>query len=366
VRDVCSPGVYSAHRVNLQLLWYDVVSGQAGAWAAPLRWILSGAEAGYRIGLDRRNRRLEDPLSRVRLDVPVISVGNITTGGTGKTPFVIHLAQRLVQLGRRPGVVSRGYKAPADQPNEEQLLIEKSCPEAICIAEADRVTGARAASDRGANVILLDDGFQHRRLERDVDIVLIDATCPFGFERLLPRGLLREPISALGRAALIVITRVDQILAPELTRIERRIADAAPQAAVVRSSHRVTRVRTLNGRDCNEPLSGRRAYLTAALGNPRSFLTTTKSLGIEVTGWKWWPDHHRYRASEVRSLLRQALQGPQDVLVTTAKDAVKLERLDGLPRDRIWVIEVAIDLPASAATMLDQTLRKGAGLACDS
>lgn len=167
-------------------------------WVFPVRAMLRVLEGLYARGVALRNTRYDRSGPRAVLDIPVISVGNLTVGGTGKTPFVIELVKRLDRMGLSPAVVSRGYKAAEGQPNDEERLIRESCPSVVCICDPDRAAAGQFARTKfGADVIVLDDGFQHRQLARTLDIVLIDATCPFGFGHLLPRGLLREPVGSL-------------------------------------------------------------------------------------------------------------------------------------------------------------------------
>jgi tetraacyldisaccharide 4'-kinase len=305
----------------------------------------------------------------------ILSVGNITVGGTGKTPLVIDLVRRLEAMGRNPAVVSRGYKAAADEPNDEELLIRRSCPGVIYLADPDRSAAAqRACDDCGADVIVLDDGFQHRRLWRTLDIVLIDVTNPFGYGHLLPRGLLREPLSSLRRAQVVVLTRCDQVsgaelsrladrlegLAPqaELSRLADRLEGLAPQATQLRCRHRVIAVETLDGKPCEGGLDGKRAVLFAAIGNPRSFATAARTLGVEVVGERWWPDHHAYRPRDIHSMLRSGRFPPHDLLLTTEKDAVKLAELHGLDCAGILVLRIAIDFVDDGGTIFQTVLEK--------
>ena len=159
-----------------------------------------------------------------RADCPVISVGNLTTGGTGKTPVVAHLIHELSQAGVHAVLLSRGYKAVDEHANDEKLMLDQMCPGLIHLQNPDRVLSAQqAVNTHRADIIVLDDGFQHRRLARGLDIVLIDATCPWGHGFLLPRGLLREPRSGLRRASLVCVTRCDQVDAQTLTQVKADI-----------------------------------------------------------------------------------------------------------------------------------------------
>ena len=177
-----------------------------------------------------RNRLYDWHMLRaVRLNVPVICVGNITAGGSGKTPVVIALCEALIRQGRRPGILTRGYKGTGDD-SDEVRLFHTALPEVPVIVDADRVRGGRRALvNHDIDVLVMDDGFQHRRLVRDCDVVLIDATNPWGYGHLLPSGLLREPISALKRASAILMTRCDQVAPGQLIGILR------PALASIRS-----------------------------------------------------------------------------------------------------------------------------------
>jgi tetraacyldisaccharide 4'-kinase len=274
-------------------------------------------------------------LPRVHPGVPVVSVGNLSTGGTGKTPLAAWLVGELARRGFRPGLLSRGYGAPpgGGAPNDEALLLARLCPGVPHVQDKDRVRGARALVARGADAIVLDDGFQHRRLARDVDLVLIDATRPYGLpapkqggapvEALLPRGLLREPSTSLARADAIVVTRSDALSASELEALEAELARVAPGKGLVRAVHRARRLRDERG--IEHPLArlaGREVELASAIGNPRAFEADVRALGARVLDHRVFPDHHRYVASDL-----EGLGSNGRTLVTTAKDAVKLEPL---------------------------------------
>lgn len=340
-------------------LYRSLISGEAGAWAAPLRGFFRIGEFIYSAAINLRNARYDRAAATFAATVPVISVGNITVGGTGKTPFVIELVQRLDRLGRSPAVVARGYGAAPDEPNDEELLIRRNCPGAAYVADSDRCRAAeRAASRMGADVIVLDDGFQHRRLARDLDIVVIDATCPFGYEHVLPRGLLREPLIGLRRAQLVVITRCDQASSADLSRIQSRLRVLAPDAVVIRCRHRVTAVERLDGSPIEDPIAGKRAVLFAAVGRPGAFATTVSALGVDVVAARWWPDHHRYRVREIKSLLDDRSFAPHDLVLTTEKDAVKLAGLSGFDRGAIGVVRIVIDFLGEGDTMLQRLLER--------
>jgi len=321
-----------------------IVSGESGWWFAPIRGLLRVGEWCYAGAVSRRNRFFDQGGVIVRLPVPVISVGNLTVGGTGKTPLVMELVSRLEQRKGNPAVVSRGYGSKDGEPNDEEILIRSRCPGVICVSNPDRVQAGRTACERfAANVIVLDDGFQHRRLHRDLDIVLIDATCPFGYDHLLPRGLLREPVSSLRRADAILITRCDQASAARLADISRRLHQTTHRACVLRCRTRVIDLVTLDGAPWRGSLAGARVAALAAIGNPSAFACTIQSLGANVVQARWFPDHHQYRSRDIRRWLSPSQTPAHDLVVTTEKDAVKLRQVDGLRLDAFVVVRIAME-----------------------
>jgi len=272
-------------------------------------------------------------LSRVAVPVPVISVGNLTAGGTGKTPFVALLARRLGARGERIGILSRGYGAPrgaARRENDEARWYREHLPAVELVQDPDRVRGAEALLERGVDVILLDDGFQHRRLARDLDLVLVDATRPWGLpppngggapvQACLPRGFLREPPAALARADALVITRSDQVTPRELDLLRAELERFAPGRALLRGVHRPARLGAPDGAVLEVTrLSGREVDVVSAIGNPEAFERTLIALGARVRTHRVLPDHHLYAPADL-----DGLGADGRWLVTTEKDAVKL------------------------------------------
>ncbi len=339
--------------------YYRIIAGETGAWSLPIRAVLRVLEQGYAAGVALRNQRYDRKGPTVTLPLPVISIGNITAGGTGKTPLVIDLAQRLERMGMNPAVVSRGYGSVDGGPNDEERLIREHCPGLVCLSDPDRAQAAEDAHRQfGADVIILDDGFQHRRLARTLDIVTVDATRPFGHGHLLPRGLLREPVSSLRRADVMVITRCDQASKAELNNLDARLERIAPSVPRLRSRHGVTGIHHLDGTPFTRPLAGLKAAAFAAIGHPESFVTLVRSLEIDVVARRWWPDHHHYRPADIDSLFKTGAAPPHEFLITTEKDAVKLTDLPGLDPARILVVKIAIDFPTGDATILDERLQE--------
>jgi tetraacyldisaccharide 4'-kinase len=345
---------------------------QRGGWVELLHLpaLLFGAAARLRGGLYDRGL-----LPRWRVDAPVICAGNVSAGGTGKTPFTLHLARWFEARGRRPGVLARGHgrralsqtergqvqPAGATSPwSDEGRLYQLHCPGILHVEDPDRVRGAQRLVAAGAEVILMDDGFQHRRLRRDLDCVLIDATQPWGLPwdsdgthapaAFLPRGLLREPKAALARAALLVLTRCDQIPAQRLQRLCAELLYLAPAAAQLQTRHAPQALVALDGtRFGLERLQGRSVDLVSAIGNPAAFERTVTALGAEIALHRRFPDHHAYRAEDLVGLGQAGR-----LVLTTEKDLVKLQRL--LPGALALSIELAIDVGAEVLDALLEAL----------
>jgi tetraacyldisaccharide 4'-kinase len=270
------------------------------------------------------------------VDAAVISIGNITTGGTGKTPFVIWLAKMLRETNKKIAIVSRGYARPAGRDrNDEAIEIDSRLPGVPHLQSPDRLTIARRAiREYGAEVILLDDGFQHRRLHRDLDIVLIDATNPFGYGRLLPRGLLREPISGLRRSQAIVLNRCELISHEDQQDLLRQLSQLAPQA-VVSAIHTIpTGWLAFPGVPFPlEKLHGTPLMAFCGVGNPGSFFMTLRRLNMQVVKEVVYPDHHDFTARDLQNVAAEAKRHSASAIVCTHKDLVKVERdhIDDLP-----------------------------------
>ncbi len=299
-----------------------------------------GAIVGIRNGLyDHRVLRSH------RADVPVFCVGNLTTGGTGKTPLAAWLARFAAERGHRVAILTRGYKAEQGTLADEPAELAGACPGIPVIVNPDRVAGAtEAIQNHGAQVLLMDDGFQHRRLARDLDIVTIDATLPFGYGRLLPAGLLREPIGSLRRAHAAVLTRSDQVSEEALAQIETRIRQIRPDLVVARSVHAPVGARGYDGIDIPpERLRGRKAFAFCGLGNPSAFFATVRTCGCVLMGSHAYNDHHAYTDDDLVELCGEARDDGADLLLTTQKDWTKIAPLNR-PDDALEMAYLAIEL----------------------
>lgn len=313
--------------------------------------MLSALETLYRRGVI--SRRQKEMAGAETVSIPVISVGNMTAGGTGKTPCIIRLTGMLKQSGHRPAVLTRGYRGkleknggivsdwdqvllPAEEAGDEPYMMAVKMPHVPVLVGKDRNASAEKAIAMGADVLLLDDGFQYWRLNRDLDIVLIDCTNPFGAGHLLPRGLLREPLDCMKRADVFVLTKSDQVTEKEKQQIIRKIREIHPKAPVVESHHTPAGIIEYHAWKRKEEVSaeegrGRKAFLLCGIGNPDSFNRTAEELGITVTGTMYFPDHHRYTVDDIRVAERRARETGAEILLTTEKDIVKIKEASEIP-----------------------------------
>ena len=372
---------------SLTTLWRAVVDGRAGPLA---RWTLSPLLSALTWPYDWMHRlRIQVYLrgwaSVKRLPCRVISVGNLTLGGTGKTPTVEAIATLLRQHGYHVGVLSRGYGGrgreataivsdgarrllPPEVAGDEPVLLAEHLAGVPVVVGRDRYAAGMLAVERfGVDVLLLDDGFQHLQLARDLEILLLDAARPFGSGRLFPRGNLRERPSALARADVIVFTRWE----PGIPVPPSALSCAHPLPPSFRSCHEPCGLRALpDGRVLPlAALDGRRVLAFCGIGGPESFRRTLHRLGAVVVAFVTFPDHHPYTHSELADLIRAAEDHGAEVLVTTEKDSMRLRRLQPLPW-QVWELQIRSKVvdqnPAWEAQILGvlaaaSTLERGRG-----
>jgi tetraacyldisaccharide 4'-kinase len=332
----------------LERRYLSIVRGERrGPLAAAARLFLSLLSLLFRLVVAARNAAYDAGLRRARrVEAPVISVGNLAAGGTGKTPFVEHLARALLARGRKVAVLSRGYRAAGrGAPSDEAALLAENLPAVAHVQDRDRVRGAREAIEvHGADCLLLDDGFQHRRLARDLDLVLIDALDPWG-HGLLPRGLLREPASALARADGAVITRADLVPRGRLEEIAAGLRRARANLPIVEAAEEAQALVPLAAGPGGEPpgwLDGRAVFAFAGIGHPDAFYARLERLGARVCGRESFPDHYAYRAVDLARLRAAAREARAEALVCTQKDAVKLAPLAGAERGAAGALPVLV------------------------
>ena len=312
------------------------------AWAS--RAALWWARLPYGTGVWVRNRLFDAGWRKaVRVPVPVVSIGNLTLGGTGKTPCVEYVAGFYRDHGLQAAILSRGYGADAGR-NDEAMVLEENLPDVPHLQGANRVELALTAlQELESEVLILDDGFQHRRLARDLDIVLIDATRPIHREYLFPRGLLREPVSSLKRASVIVLTRCDQIVAAELAEQLDWLHARFPDKLLATAVHAPLELLGTDGRQfAIGELVGKPVGAFCGVGNPAAFRRTLVDLGAIVVDFRTFPDHHPYTREDVAELHRWAATLPPDaVVVTTQKDFVKLQ-LSELASRPVWALRIGM------------------------
>ena len=330
---------------------------RAGLWVAS--W-------PYRVAVGHRNRGFDSGRRPIQsCGVPVVSVGNLTTGGTGKTPVVAYLAQRFRNEGLRVSIVSRGYgRGDADE-NDEAAELHQRLPDVPHVQDPDRVEAARiAVEELESQLILMDDGFQHRRLHRDLNLVLIDLTCPFGYGHLLPRGLLREPIKGIRRADAVILTRCDQVGPQQVDQVVSVVRSHQPDLVIVKSTHRASGLLQYPARrsDANE-LAHANVALVSGIGNPDAFRHSVEQLGANVVAELQLPDHasfDRDTMDEVKSWIAE--QRDCDRIVCTQKDLVKLQtdRIAGMP-----VVALLIEAELESSPEFEQLLQGVAAMAAE-
>ncbi len=324
-------------------IWQRIWNEDGARYLTPSRTILNAVSFIYRLIINLRNLLYDHKiLQETKLPCPIISVGNITVGGTGKTPCVIRIARMLQEQGFKPAVLSRGYGGKSTKPvniisdgkniiassleaGDEPLLIARSLKNIPVITGPKRVlTGWAAIDEFGANVLICDDAFQHRQIYRDINLVLLDMKKPLGNGYLLPRGELREPLSGLNRAAAFIQTRTDEVQKINSTINKLSILKNIP---VFMSAH--TPVDIVSGDYSRQlPLSvlkGKRICAFAGIAGPESFKKTIEAAGAIIISLESFPDHHCYNAQDLEIISKDFIKTKADFLMTTEKDGMRLQ-----------------------------------------
>jgi len=351
-----------------------------------LSGVLQSSAVLYRVGVSARNQAYDTSLIRqARLPCPVISVGNLTVGGTGKTSCVELVATKLQRFGRRPAVLSRGYGSVLRRPywlferegqllvngqpdvsrdglaDEPQLLASHLRNVPIMIGKRREQTGRQACEQFQADVIVLDDGLQYRRLHRDCEIVLIQARMPLGGWSLLPCGPMREPLSEIRRADVIIITKADQALGTSAA-LQERLKALNPTAIIATAIHEP--VGLWDGRTGEaialDRLEKGRVSLLSSIGDPEGFEHTIRQLGATVVSHAAYPDHHRYQPDEYREALGVASASHAEALVTTEKDFIRLRQINAVAEEAslpLWVLRIRMHLLSGEERLDDRLAR---------
>ena len=334
----------------------------------------------YEAGANRRNDKFDADEGVTHADVPVISVGNITAGGTGKTPMVRYVCEYLEQKEFQPAILSRGYKAaynaqpivvsgkgqilvtPKVSGDEPYLLAKGLDKTSVIIGRNRAVSGKLAVSELQSDILVLDDGFQHRRLARDLDIVLIDAVQPFGYEHVLPRGLLREPMDSLKRAQVIVLTKTDLVPKDILFGIKNRIKTMVPYLPIFETIHKPLAVQTIDQWERgsedfvdSEEVKKHKLLAISGIGNPESFKATLDGLGFNTIESMDFGDHHDYTTDDLIKLWTKIFGLGATAVITTEKDAVKLSQLPAIRDFKIpmYVLPVGIEFTSNEQEFLE-------------
>ena len=352
-----------------EALFKSIVSGEDQSVLGDIaRSSLGLLSKGYEKAVSIRNARFDEGKGVTKVIVPVISVGNITAGGTGKTPMVRFICDVLTQKGLHPTVLSRGYRAEDNNKNiiiskdgtmlvepsisgDEAWLLAKVLQKSNVIIGRERSKSAEIAiNELGADCLIMDDGFQHRALARDIDIVLIDASNPFGYEHVLPRGLLREPLSGLQRADIIVLTKVDQVAPGIVSGIRKRLTQMIPNIPVYETTHKPQFMYTLdewaNGfvGASVDAYKEQRIMAVSGIGNPQSFTQTLTDVGYNVVHTLPFGDHHDFSNDDVVEIWKQAFAHQADAICITEKDAVKLSQLHAIEDLKIPILVLSIGI----------------------
>ncbi len=331
-----------------------IISGeQAGLLASIVRACLGCLAPLYRVAVWYRNRQFDSGSREVEtVAAKVVSIGNITTGGTGKTPMVVWVCKLLQRHEIKVGIVSRGYGAKqAGSQNDEAMELESRLRSVPHIQNPDRVAAAnRCIEEHTVDAIVLDDGFQHRRLGRDLDIVLIDASNPFGYGRLLPRGLLREPVSSLKRSDVVVVTRCDRVSDDRLTEIRFQIERETSSPVVCARTKAVALIQSDEEELAIEVLNAGSWFAFSAIGNPTAFENSLRELGCELVGTKQFHDHHHFDEDELKNMAQVANANGAKRLVCTHKDLVKVGRneIEGLP---VHALKIELEVYEGSETL---------------
>ena len=299
-----------------------------------------------------------------KLPGTIVSVGNLTVGGTGKTPMVLAIAERFAREGKKTAILTRGYRGVAEdaaggvrQSDEVALLRERLDGKAQLGVGADRYKSGAILARHGVDWFVLDDGFQHLRLARDADVVLIDASDPFGGGMVLPAGFLREPLSALGRADIVVVTRSEQSSLPALEAILRRHT----ASLVFYAATRIENVLRLPRLDVSLPEQNwrqARFFAFCGIGNPAAYFEDLRRWGFQIAGQHSFSDHHVYTAAEAAELEQAALNDKADALLCTEKDVWNLRNVQ-FTRLPVYCCRISYALPEAFWTAVEEAVRRG-------
>ncbi len=346
--------------------------------------ILSGLailEKIYKAGVIYKQKKMSR--HQVKPEIPVVSVGNITAGGTGKTPCIIELAKQMKACGKHPAILSRGYKsgfernggivsageeimAEPEMAGDEPYMMALCLPGVPVLVGKDRILSAKKAVELGADILLLDDGFQYWPLKHDLEIVLIDCTNPFGYGHMLPRGLLREPLDGLARAHLFILTKCSQVDEETKYDIKKTLHSYGEHIPILESDH-VPYALTLledwekqKSHNEMEQRQGAKVFLLSGIGNPAGFWNTAAKAGLCPIEHLSFKDHHAYSDEDIKEIFRKLEHTDAEMLVITEKDAVKMIKLQELKKSVIpaYVLKIKMKYTEADSQILQRAWEK--------
>ena len=294
-------------------------------------------------------------LRRMRLGAKVISVGNITLGGTGKTTLVEYLSEKLSLAGHKVAVLSRGYKRNSKRlgssgMGDEPAMLQHKLPLVRVVVDKNRIKAAQLAiRDYASDTLILDDGLQQWKIFKDLEIVTLDAEHPFGNYRMLPAGFLREPLSALKRADIFVLTQVS--FGQDMSGLTAKLKRINSRALIVESRHEPLGASWIDQADQLldlEFLKGKSVAIFSGIGNPEGFQNCVCGLGIKVAKYFRFSDHHDYTQADILRITREARENNLEAIITTSKDAVKIRELK-VKGTKILVLEIKLNITKNEA-----------------
>ena len=316
----------------------------------PLSWLNVGVTALLDF------LRVHGLLKTTEPPLPVISVGNITYGGTNKTPFVEMLAKYAESKGVKAGIVTRGYtgrshdvllildgQGKRELTGDEPLMLSRELPGVPVAVAKHRLDGVKVLRESGSELVIADDAFQHRALGRDVDIVLVDSACPFGSGKLIPAGIMREKAVSLSRADIVVLTKAEQVTNEELDSLRKRVMHYVPEEHIF-TSRLESDGWILHGSDV-PPKTGARVFMFSAIGSPESFARSVEEMGLLTAGHKNFTDHHQYSRADLEKICSLAEESNADFIICTEKD------LYNLPEKSQWPFTLPLAIPKVKAVV---------------
>ena len=305
------------------------------------RGILFVLSLFYRAGIEVVNILYRTGIKKqYKVSVPVVSVGNLTLGGTGKTPFSVFVAKYYKSIGLKPAILTRGYG------NDENKMLGK-IPDVDVFVGQDRIKSSEIAISNGNNILILDDGFQHRRIKRDLDIVILNSENPFSNEEVFPRGMLREPIKSMDRADMVILSKVDRLNEEKISELCKEVKDRFNKDIFATFKYRMEKVIDFDGKVVSKDVFlGKKSVLVSGIGDPNYFHHIARIIGIQIIDTYVYSDHYPYTQDDIDFLNDECEKKGADVIFMTEKDFIKIQsfKLTQIKdKIRIMCVEVEIE-----------------------